>query len=95
MGEHIFTGDIVKMTRQEHMLMITMFARHDRLIRTLVEILESRDILNPDDMKAYEALIFQSERVDASLLRMTANVYRKVALESGTGNGSELPNTEL
>jgi len=89
------------MTPQEHLLMISMFARYERFIRTLVDILKSRavvegrPILEPDDMKAYEALIFSKERETAAGLIRTQAVYREVATMFGLDIGIEPPDKGL
>lgn len=64
------------MTEQEHLLVINMFARQERFIRVLVDILVSRDVLTKDDMKAFEALLVSKERQTAETLRRVAASYR-------------------
>lgn len=64
------------MTVQEHMLLITMFARQERFMKAVVEALISREILTRDDMKAFDALMLSNERETAETLRHAAKNYQ-------------------
>ena len=49
------------MTKQEHMLMMSMFAVQLQLTNTLANILKSRDIATDDDLQAFADLTLQRE----------------------------------
>ena len=77
------------MTAKEHTLMVHMFARQTMLVKAVVEMLRSRDILEPDDVDAFEALVRETEHRDLEIFRAVANQYSKFA--EGLGLEDDLP----
>lgn len=77
------------MTSKEHTLMVHMFARQAMLISSLIEILKSRNVLEPDDFEAFEALVRQMENENQEILYATINQYTIFA--QGLGLGDDLP----
>jgi hypothetical protein len=71
------------MTPQEHELMATMFAKQLRYIELLVQILQSREIIEGDDLAAFLSLVRSDERNNAAALRAAKAEYRKAAKEIG------------
>jgi hypothetical protein len=50
----------IPMTKQEHMLMMSMFATQLQLTLTLANLLKSREIATDDDLRAFADLTLQS-----------------------------------
>jgi hypothetical protein len=68
------------MTKQEHMLMMSMFAVQLQLTNTLANILKSRDIATDDDLQAFADLTLQREpEAMASIIA----AYEKLAQSMG------------
>jgi hypothetical protein len=64
------------MTAEEHQLSIEMFKQQTLFYAGLVEILKSRDILEPGDLQAADALVIANR--DA-LERHAEEDYRRIA----------------
>lgn len=75
------------MTSEEHLLMIYMLARQYRAIKTLLEILRSRDIIERDDFEAFAQALVSGE-VSAALLDEVRGHYLEVAKKLGIQAGS-------
>jgi hypothetical protein len=52
----------LEMTPKEHSLLIFMFALQLKHFNALIEILKSRGVLDEDDLKAFDALVWEQER---------------------------------
>jgi hypothetical protein len=52
------------MTQKEHTLMIYMFAQQSMVIKSLVEILKSRNVLDDGDLDAFDALVLRHETLN-------------------------------
>ena len=77
------------MTKQEHEMMLIMFARTGQMFRILTEILTSRGILTGDDAKAFShAIHFDDEKTLKTVLR-TWHDYQAAAIQSGVVTGLE------
>lgn len=50
------------MTKEEHTLMIAMFARVNEAIGVITDALKSREILSDDDPKAFSHAVHMDER---------------------------------
>jgi hypothetical protein len=70
------------MTPTEHTLIVHMFARQTLVINALVEILKSRDILQDDDVNAFEALARQTDQ-DMEIFHAVVSQYSRYAKELG------------
>ena len=68
------------MTKQEHMLMMSMFAVQLQLTNTLANILKSRDIATDDDLPAFADLTLQRE---SEAMVMIIAAYGKLAESMG------------
>jgi hypothetical protein len=70
------------MKPEEHMLLIAMFARQERLIQTLTDII-SRDATIKDDTRILDSLRLAKERMTPEIRERVENLYRNLALTSG------------
>jgi ACT domain-containing protein len=71
------------MTADEHTLMAHMFIRQTMLIKSVVEILKSRDLLHGDDLSAFESLVRQTELSDKEIFHAVVAQYTAFATELG------------
>jgi len=70
------------MTPTEHTLIVHMFARQTLVINALVEILKSRDILQDDDVNAFEALARQTDQdMDHAVVSQYSRYAKELGLE--------------
>jgi hypothetical protein len=67
------------MTADEHKLVVYMFTRQMVIIRSLIEILESRGIMKLDDYAAFEALIWENEQKDRTNFFAVQSQYAEYA----------------
>lgn len=72
------------MTKQEHDLMLTLFAMQMQLFGTILELLQSRGIAEPGDVEAFAALALDQSRAHLWKFR---ELYRGAA----KGCGVEVP----
>lgn len=71
------------MTKQEHALIIAMFARERMYVKSVLELLKSRNIIEGDDLPAfYSAVRFDSEKLTA-LVHETSEEYGQLAKAMG------------
>ncbi len=75
------------MTQKEHQLMITMLAQQFQALTLIVEILQSRDVLQGDDLAAFASL----PQAPLPALFHVADSYRQVAQLLGVGDLPEMP----
>lgn len=64
------------MRSREHMLVITMLAKQTQLIRILFEILKSRELMQGDDVNAFEAFLLSDPALTERVLEMTKDQCR-------------------
>jgi len=69
------------MTTQEHALMIGLLAAQLETIQALAQILESRDILDADDLQAFLSIRPASERTE--MMEKARRIYAAVAQSVG------------
>ena len=81
------------MTPNEHKLMVHIFARQTMLIKSIIEMLKSRDVLQDDDVDAFEALVRETEHQDLAIFHAVANQYTTYA--EGLGLGGDLPKPKI
>ena len=79
------------MTENEHKLMVYMLAQQNIRLKALLEILESRGILEENDFDAFELLARQQMGDDMMLATM--NQYREYAMLLGLQES--MPKTNL
>ena len=71
------------MTKAEHKLMLLMFAKQTQHIKTLLQILESKGILEGDDAAAFNYAIRADVPTNAALVLEVAKLYAGMALNLG------------
>jgi hypothetical protein len=71
------------MTPEEHQLMARMFAKQFQYIELLIRILQSRDIVQGDDLTAFLALVQSDLKRNERALQSVKVDYQKAAKEIG------------
>jgi hypothetical protein len=79
------------MTENEHKLMVYMLAQQNIRLKALLEILESRGILEENDFDAFQHLA--KEQMGDDMMLATMNQYREYARLLGLQES--LPKTDL
>jgi hypothetical protein len=69
------------MTREEHALMIGLFAAQLEVIQALAQILESHDLVSQSDLQAYLAIRTASEK--KQMLEKARLKYEQIAKSVG------------
>jgi len=72
--------------------MVFMFSRQTLLINALVEMLKSRDILQDDDVHAFESLARQTKQ-DMKIFNGVVSQYSRYAKELGLEDDLPKPQT--
>jgi len=80
------------MTANEHKLMVFMFTRQTMLLNAFAELLKSREILQGDDVEAFEALVRAQENLDRAVLQSVSSQYTSWATLLGLAN--DLPRAD-
>jgi hypothetical protein len=71
------------MTKEEHQLIIGLFAKQLQLYKTLMTILESRGIVESDDLQAYHVFTASSGKTTDELINHAKLIYRTIAVPLG------------
>lgn len=71
------------MTKQEHMLMITMFAKQLQTTKILLQMMKSREVITADDERAFQALVNEDSAGNTALMQDAANAYAGFAIKLG------------
>jgi hypothetical protein len=71
------------MTAQEHKLIVYMFAKQTELLMSVIQMLESRDIIAEGDFVAYQNLVRAKELEVHNVLRQTIAQYHNFATSLG------------
>jgi hypothetical protein len=79
----------MSMTKQEHEMMIMMFARTWQMFEILTAVLSSRGILTGDDMRAFAHAIHFDQSKTMKAVLQTWQDYQAVAIHSGVATGLE------
>jgi hypothetical protein len=79
------------MTENEHKLMVYMLAQQNIRLKALLEILETRGILEENDFDAFEHLA--REQMGDDMMLATMNQYREYAMLLGLQES--MPKTNL
>ncbi len=78
------------MTKEEHLLMISLFTKQAQFIKIILEILKSRGIVEHDDPAAFESAVRLDLDSNAALFQQTKAGYVRVAkglgIEAGLGS---------
>jgi hypothetical protein len=79
------------MTPKDHKLMMAVLVTQLQLFKALIEILNSRGLLETGDMAAFLALIQSQQQATESLVVAAIQIYKTAATLVGveTGLGSE------
>ena len=77
------------MTKQEHEMMLIMFARTGQVFQILTEMLTSRGILTGDDAKAFSHAIHYDDAKRLKTVLQTWHDYQAAAIQSGVVTGLE------
>ena len=75
------------MTREEHLLILTMLARQRLLIKLLIDLLRSRDIILDDDLQAFEFALRQDAASNGDVVREVKAAYLAMAESVGLDTG--------
>ena len=67
------------MTQQEHILIVGLFAKQLQTIKTLVTLLESRGVLEGDDLNAFHAWTASDAKISDDLIDHAEKIYRAIA----------------
>jgi hypothetical protein len=67
------------MTPQEHGLVMGLYAKQLQLIKALTTILESRAVLEKDDMKAFHALMESDVPAAKEIVAQAYETYQSLA----------------
>lgn len=77
------------MTSEEHRLLIWVLVRQLQNTKTLIEILESRGILQGDDATAFASTVFLDEASNSALHQQAKAEYLQIAKLLGVETGLE------
>jgi len=77
------------MRPKEHLLMLTVFAKQNQLIKLLLDILRSRGILTGDDARAFEFSANVDAVSNAALFEEAKQKYLTLAKGLGIETGLE------
>lgn len=79
------------MTRQEHIMMISLFTKQTQLVKMLINLLKSRGIATDDDVTAFEFAALVDQQSNAAIFRDVSNAYLTLAKGMGIDTGIETP----
>jgi len=79
------------MTPAEHDLIIAFFARQLQLIKTVMQILKSKEYITDDDFAAFEFAVTGDIVSNAGLLASTKAEYLELAKALGVETGLKTP----
>jgi hypothetical protein len=82
----------VLMTRQEHELMVLMFARLYEAMGVIKETLKSRELWTADDERAFSHAVHDDNKKLAEYFFQAMKDYLRLAQKSGVVTGLEPPN---
>jgi len=71
------------MTPEEHELIARMFAKQLRYFEVLIRILQSREIVEGDDLSAFLALVKSDHERSVAALRSVKGDFQLIAKEIG------------
>ena len=77
------------MTPEEHRLVIWVLVRQAQGIKTIIEILKSRGLLQENDAEKFASAVFLDEASNFALLQAAKAEYLKLARELGVVTGLE------
>jgi hypothetical protein len=84
------------MTREEHMLMLTLYGRQVAKFNVLIEILKARGVLESDDLEAFRLAALEDNEKLVNLVQEAWKVYQSSAvnlgIDTGLQGGPFLPN---
>jgi hypothetical protein len=77
------------MTPQEHLFMLTMYARQSAKFHVLFEILRTRGIVEADDFSAFLAHVAEETHENQEWIREAWKTYQSTAASLGVTTGLE------
>lgn len=78
------------MTPEEHKMMLMLFAQQNAKFEILFQLLEDRKVIEPDDLLAYHALIFDANHEGMpNVVRAAWEQYQSAAQTHGVTTGLE------
>jgi hypothetical protein len=77
------------MTKEEHELMVLMFARLYESLGVIADVLKSREILTGDDQKAFSHAVHADDRKLVAYLGQAHKDYLDLARQAGVVTGLE------
>ena len=77
------------MSKGEHLLMIALFTKQAQFIKTIVQILTSRKIIEQDDAQAFEFAVALDAESNLELFEQARIAYVKLAKGLGIETGLE------
>lgn len=75
------------MTPQEHLFMLTMYARQSAKFHVLFEILKTRGVCDADDMIAFFAHVAEETQEHREWFRLAWETYQSTAASLGVTTG--------
>jgi hypothetical protein len=79
------------MTKQEHLLIITLFTKQMQFIKILVNLLKSNGIATQDDVNAFGFATALDMQSNLALFRDASTSYVQLAKGLGIETGIEIP----
>ena len=79
------------MTKEEHKLMILLFAKQMQFLKTLLNMLKSRGLISDDDPRFFEYATALDAESNAALYADALAAYVKAAKGLGIETGLETP----
>jgi hypothetical protein len=77
------------MTKQEHEMMLLMFARTRQMFEIISDVLSSSGVLTGDDAKAFSHAVHYDDRKRLTAVVQTWRDYQAAAIQSGVVTGLE------
>lgn len=77
------------MTKEEHLLMISLFTKQVQFVKVILEILKSRGIVEHDDPAAFESAVRLDPESNAALIEQAKVAYVRLARGLGIQTGLE------
>lgn len=78
------------MTKQEHQLMVAMFAKQSQFIKALLDALREKQIITAKNQPAFEFSVQEGSNVDSQVYRGTLDSYLQAARTIGLALDSSL-----
>lgn len=67
------------MTKQEHLLMMTMFTRQSQMLEILHTVMKREDLLKGDDLQAFISVIANDDPLNTEIAQSVSSEYKTLA----------------